>query len=167
MKFCLVVHLFICVLGRGECEVKICLFLCLFVGGRGMKVLVCWFACFGLVGVFGCLLVRCSNVQIQMQICTFAFFLSRPRSHGARPSDLHILIQIQISDSDSDLRSRIQICMFKKYIQQSQNNQTHKHTRPGSAGRAPREICTFKFRSQIQILDSIQISDLRFIFARS
>ena len=79
VKFCLFVRLFICLWGGGECEVNICLFLFLFVGGRGMRVLVCWFACFGLVCVFGCLLVCFSNVKMQIHICTFALLSFPPK----------------------------------------------------------------------------------------
>jgi len=167
VKFCLFgsfVYLFV---GRGDCEVNICLFLWLFVGGRGVKVLVCWFACFGLVCVFGCLIVGLffQTFKFRFRFAHLLSFPSRPRSMIACGAP------IRFAHSDSDIRFRFQIQIqisdlrfrFARSNITSSNpktiKQTNTKTRPGSSGRAPREICAFKFRSQIQISDSD--SDLR------
>ena len=85
-----------------------------------MKVLVCWFACFGLVGVFGCLIVglffKRSNSYSDLHICS-PFFPAQGPLHGARPSDLHI--QIQISDSDFRFRFRSQISDSDLHVQKT------------------------------------------------
>jgi hypothetical protein len=112
--------------------------------------------------VFGCLIVglffKRSNSYSDLHICS-PFFPAQGPWLGRAPQicTFRFRSQIQISDSDSDLRSQIQICTFKKHIQQSQNNKTNKHKNPPRLfGARP----SWDLRIQIQISDS----DLRFIF---
>ena len=140
---------------------NICLFLCLFVGGVGLLVCLFWFS--WCVWLFNCWFVF-QTFKFIFRFAHLLSFLSRPRSiaWGAplrfahSDSDLRFRFQIQIQISD--LRFR-----FARSKNTSSNpktiKQTNTKTRPGSSGRAPREICAFKFRSQIQISDSY--SDLR------
>ena len=146
---------------------NICLFLCLFVGGVGLLVCMFWFS--WCVWLFNCWFVF-SNIQIQIQICTFALLSFSPKVNDCMRRAPQICTfrfryQIQISDSDSDLRSQIQICTFKQHIQQSQNNQTNKAAqalRGAPLVRFAHSNSDLRFRSQIHV----QISDLRFILAR-
>ena len=147
---------------------NICLFLCLFVGGVGLLVCLFWFS--WCVWLFNCWFVF-QTFKFIFRFAHLLSFLSRPRSiaWGAplrfahSDSDLRFRFQIQIQISD--LRFR-----FARSKNTSSNPKTIKKQtqKPAQALRGAPLVrfahsnSDLRFRSQIHI----QISDLRFIFAR-